>query len=186
MEHINSVISENLRRLREERKLSLDATAKLSGVSKSMLGQIERGDVNPTVSTVWKIANGFKVSPTDLMIRLQEDTQLVRRADVPMVAEDGGRYRNYPIFPFDPVRRFEMYEIEMDPGAHLEAEAHPDGTQELITVFAGCLTVSVNNEKLTAPDGSSLRFRADRPHAYDNNSGELCRMSMVIYFPQTR
>jgi transcriptional regulator with XRE-family HTH domain len=50
VENLNQLIGENLRRLRAEMGLSLDAVAKLSGVSKSMLGQIERGEVNPTIS----------------------------------------------------------------------------------------------------------------------------------------
>ena len=56
LENIGHIVAENLKRLREERKLSLDAVAKCSGVSKSMLGQIERGVTNPTISTLWKIA----------------------------------------------------------------------------------------------------------------------------------
>lgn len=60
LENIGHIVAENLKRLREERKLSLDAVAKCSGVSKSMLGQIERGVTNPTISTLWKIANGLK------------------------------------------------------------------------------------------------------------------------------
>ena len=77
MENINSVVADNLKRLRDERKLSLEATAKLSGVSKSMLGQIERGEANPTVSTVWKIAGGLKISFTDLMTRPEKDYETV-------------------------------------------------------------------------------------------------------------
>jgi Predicted transcriptional regulators len=64
---LDQLIAQNLKRLREERKLSLDRVAELTGVSKSMLGQIERGDSSPTVATVWKIANGLKVSFTTLM-----------------------------------------------------------------------------------------------------------------------
>ena len=58
MENFNIVFAKNLKRIREDRKLSLDKVADLTGVSKSMLGQIERGDSNPTITTVWKIANG--------------------------------------------------------------------------------------------------------------------------------
>ena len=60
LENIGHIVAENLKRLREERKLSLDAVAKCSGVSKSMLGQIERGVTNPTISTLWKLATGLK------------------------------------------------------------------------------------------------------------------------------
>ena len=72
MEHLNQLIGENLKRLRAEKALSLDAVAKLSGVSKSMLGQIERGEVNPTISTMWRIASGLKVSFTALVTRAEQ------------------------------------------------------------------------------------------------------------------
>lgn len=61
------MVSENARRLREEKRLTLDEAARLTGVSRSMLAQIEKGDVNPTISMVWKIANGYKVSFTSLV-----------------------------------------------------------------------------------------------------------------------
>lgn len=59
---ITSRIAANAKRLREEKKLTLDAAANLTGVSRSMLAQIEKGEVNPTISVLWKIANGYKVS----------------------------------------------------------------------------------------------------------------------------
>ena len=105
MENINSVVAENLRRLREERRLSLDAAAKLTGVSKSMLGQIERGEANPTVSTVWKIADGLKVSFTALTVRPERDSEVVDVSRVTPLLEDGGRFRNFTAFPFDAARR---------------------------------------------------------------------------------
>ena len=61
------MVSENARRLREEKRLTLDEAARLTGASRSMLAQIEKGDVNPTISMVWKIANGYKVSFTSLV-----------------------------------------------------------------------------------------------------------------------
>ena len=50
------IVAKNIRRLREESKLSMDELSKLSGVSKSMLAQIERGEGNPTISTLWKLS----------------------------------------------------------------------------------------------------------------------------------
>ena len=60
MDSMNLIVAKNIRRLREENKLSMDELAKLSGVSKSMLAQIERGEGSPTVSTLWKISNGIE------------------------------------------------------------------------------------------------------------------------------
>ena len=59
LDRLNILVSENIKRIRQEKNLSLGDLAKLSDVSKSMLTQIERGEGNPTLFTLWKIANGM-------------------------------------------------------------------------------------------------------------------------------
>lgn len=183
MENINSLISENLKRLREQKKMSLDAVSKLSGVSKSMLGQIERGEVNPTISTVWKIANGLKITVSDLASRPETECDIIEKEAIQPLLEDDGHYRNYIVFPFDGSRRFEMLFIEIDQGSHMEAEPHPNGAQELITVFSGELVIRLSDETFTVKKFNSIRFKADQIHQYQNISDEICRLSMLIYYP---
>lgn len=183
LDDINSIVSFNLKHLRETKKLSLDALSKLSGVSKSMLGQIERGEVNPTISTVWKIANGLKLSPTELMNRPESEYEAVDIKKIEPLIEDNGKYRNYPIVSFDSIRRFEIYYIEIDAGGKLDAEPHPPGTQEFITNLSGELTVTANGETVSINSCGALRFKADTQHSYQNNSEEICRLNMVIYYP---
>lgn len=183
MDKLNFIIAENLKRLREEKKLSLDSVSKLTGVSKSMLGQIERCDVNPTVSTVWKIANGFKVSFTELLSRQSADIEIVDKSLIEPLIEDNGRFRIFSNFPFDSERRFEMYSIEVDPEGYLPSEGHSQGTQEFITVFSGELALSINGEGLVVKAGNSIRFKADSPHEYRNTGDDVCLLSMVIYYP---
>lgn len=183
MDNINLLVSENLKRLRGDKKMSLDALSKLSGVSKSMLGQIERGEVNPTISTVWKIAKGLRVSFSELLSRPQTECEVVELDSVQPLLEDGGAFRNYMLFPFEPERRFEMLYIELDAGSSLSAEPHPEGAQEFITVFSGELEVAVSGELLRAKSGDALRFSADAPHSYRNIGSALCRLSMLIYYP---
>ena len=59
MDQPSVVVSQNLQRMREERNLSYTQLAELTGVSKSMLRQIETGQSSPTIATLWKIANGL-------------------------------------------------------------------------------------------------------------------------------
>jgi XRE family transcriptional regulator, regulator of sulfur utilization len=180
---INVVLADNLKALRAEKKLSLDKVAEMTGVSKTMLGQIERGESNPTIQTVWKIANGLKVSVTSLIHQPQSDTVVVTKQDIQPLQEDNGRYRIYPYFPFEDGRRFEMYAVEIDRGGYLSAEPHGAGTEEFITVFEGELTIRVNQEEFTIQAGESIRFKADRPHVYHNSGDSWTRVSMVIYYP---
>ena len=183
MEHLNELISANLKRIRSQKGLSLDAVAKLSGVSKSMLGQIERAEVNPSVSTMWRISNGLKVSFTSLMTRPQGETEVVPKADIEPLLEDAGKVRNYTVFPFDAERGLEIYFVEWDAGAHLQADAHPAGTLEYLTLHNGQLAVRVGDEEHVLGSGDSIRFKADQPHAYYNPGITTATMSMVIHYP---
>ncbi|MFZ5354137.1 MAG: helix-turn-helix domain-containing protein [Bacillota bacterium] len=184
MENLNSVIAVNLKRIREERKLSLDNVAEMTGVSKSMLGQIEREESNPTITTIWKIANGLKISFTTLLNYPQKDTVIVKRQEIAPLIEDNGRYRLYPYFPFEEGRSFEAYTIEIDKGGYLNAEPHNRGAQEFITVFEGELTVKVSDDEFTIGKGDSIRFKADRPHAYHSSGTEVMRASLIIYYSE--
>lgn len=184
MQDLATTVSVNLKKLREEKKLSLDHVAKITGVSKSMLGQIERGEVNPTITTIWKIANGLKISFTALLYRPQTEIEIIKKEDVQPLIEDNGKLRNYPLYPFDETRRFETYFIELDPGCYLSSDAHLQGSQEFITVFSGELNIRVRDEEYTLCNGDSIRFKADAPHTYHNASKELTKLSMIIYYPE--
>lgn len=182
MEDLTLRVAESLKRIREEKKLSLEKLSELTGVSKSMLGQIERGSSSPTIATVWKIANGLKVSFTSLLETPQADSLVIRRSDIQPLVQPGGKYRLYPLFPIEEGRRFEIYAIEIDPGGSLSAEPHPAGTQEFLTVFQGELLVRAGGQEYHAASGDAIRFRADRPHSYHNPSPETARISLAIHY----
>ena len=82
LDPMNLIVAKNIRRLREENKLSMDELSRLSGVSKSMLAQIERGDGNPTISTLWKISNGMKVPFDALTVRPENLYQIVKTSEI--------------------------------------------------------------------------------------------------------
>ncbi|NLI54358.1 MAG: helix-turn-helix domain-containing protein [Clostridiales bacterium] len=179
---INTAVSKNTKRIRERKKLTLDMAAKETGVSRSMLAQIERGDVNPTLSVLWKIATGYKVSFSSLIEQSHEQpTVLTARETVPIL-EDEGRFVNYPCFSFDDRRLFETYRIRIAPGGSLKAEAHLANTEEYLTVFSGELEVVAGGESFLLREGDSIRFRSDRPHAYANPGTLETTLSMIIYY----
>lgn len=98
---VTNTVANNAKQIRKQKKLTLDAAAEATGVSRSMLAQIEKGEVNPTISVLWKIANGYKVSFTSLLEESGEPVSIVRQTGIRPLYEDGGRYVNYPVFPFD-------------------------------------------------------------------------------------
>lgn len=183
MEEIHLILAKNLKTIRENEKLSLEKVAELTGVSKTMIGQIERGESSPTITTIWKIANGLKISFTSLIHSPQPDTKVILKSDIQVLSEDNGKYRVYPYFPFQENQRFEIYSVEIEKGGYLSADGHRDGTEEFITVFDGEITIRVNSLEYTVKSGDSIRFKADRPHSYHNFGNTLTRLSMTIHYP---
>ena len=180
--NITNIIAANIKQIREQKKLTLDAAAAATGVSRSMLAQIEKGEVNPTISVLWKIANGYKVSFTTLTQEKREAVSVIRRADTQPLTEEGGRYRNYPVFAFEERRLFETYRIEIEAGASLSAQPHLKGAEEYITVFDGQVEITVAEERLRLSEGDSVRFCADVPHGYRNPGTQTAQLSMLIYY----
>ena len=185
MQQLGRIIGDNLKRLRSEAGLSLDALAKASSVSKSRLGQIERGEANPSVTTVWQIANALRVEFSALVTSPRTDSVLVRCSAVEPVIADGGRYRAYPMFPFDPTLGYEVFLSELDPSGSLHAEPHLDGTWETVIMVSGELSVEVGGTDYSISRGEAIRFRADAPHEYRNHGDHPAVCHIVIAYPRT-
>ncbi|MBQ8647299.1 MAG: helix-turn-helix transcriptional regulator [Oscillospiraceae bacterium] len=175
-------VAQNIREIRERKKITLDAAAKLTGVSRSMLAQIEKGDVNPTISVLWKIANGYKVSFTSLVDTDGRSHLLIRADEVTPLAEDEGRYINRPAFPFQEDTHFETYRIEIKPEGFLQAQPHMGGTEEFLTVFSGEVEITAGAERFRIAAGDSLRFKADVAHSYRNVGSETAHLHMLIHY----
>lgn len=182
MENIQKNIGENLRNIRKNRGFSLDATSELTGVSKAMLGQIERGESNPTVTTLWKIASGLQVSFSSLIKDEPSDLLFVDYKSIPPIVESNGEYRVYPIFPFDPRKKFEIFIVEMDPGCQHLSEKHNDGVEEYITVLKGELEIQIGEQSRQVSPGNSIRFLANKNHTYKNIGTDLVEYQAVMYY----
>ncbi|MFJ8063935.1 helix-turn-helix domain-containing protein [Psychrobacillus sp. NPDC096426] len=183
MKEIHVVVAENMRAYRKANKLSLDKVSELTGVSKTMLGQIERGDSIPTITTMWKIANGLKVSFTSLIKESTNDVTIISKNDLLELPENDGKYKVYPYFPFEDDKQFEIYMVEIEPGGYLEADPHHDGTEEYITVFDGQLELTISGQIYLLEKDHSIRFKANCKHAYHNPGNGVTRLNMTINYP---
>ena len=67
MDYLSYNVSENLKRLRKSKGMSLDVVAEQTGVSKSMLAQIEKGKANPSLGVLGKIVSGLRVEFQELI-----------------------------------------------------------------------------------------------------------------------
>ncbi|UHA71822.1 helix-turn-helix domain-containing protein [Paenibacillus sp. 481] len=182
-EPIHKKIGKNLQDIRKSRGLSLDQVSEMSGVSKGMLGQIERGESNPTISVLWKIVNGLRISFATLMEDSSPTVSVISVEELTPFKEEDGAYRAYPIFPFQQDKGFEVYSVVIDPGCSYTSEAHYEGVEEFIMVMEGELQVYVGGESYTLKPNLAMRFTADQQHTYENVTDRPIRYIALIHYP---
>lgn len=190
MQEISQHIAERLRTLRRGQAWSLDRTARETGVSKAMLGQIERGESSPTVATLWKIASGFRVPFSSLCepdaVGPGDDEAGATRQAVPQASRDGDAagMAAVSLFSFDPGLGFELLVVTLAAGASSASAPHAPGVVEHLVVVEGVLEVAVDGAWRRLAAGEGLRFAADRPHAYRNPGPGQARFHDVIHYPR--
>ncbi len=178
-----STIGERLKEIRTNRKLSLDEAAKLTQVSKPMLGQIERGQSIPTITTLWKIATGLKVPLSSFLEQQQTEYSVIDIGEKEIIFEDNGRMRAYTLFSYDPIRNVEIFYIEFDEGCRHKSDKHNDGVEEYVFVLTGKLQLVLNEKEIVVGEKQAIRFRADIPHGYHNPFDEKCTIYNTIFYP---
>lgn len=183
MDYLNQNISMNLKRIRLARGYSLDTVAEQTGVSKSMLGQIERGEANPTIGILGKIVSGLRVELTDLVETPGERVYPVGREWLMPTKEAAGQYKVYTYFPYEKGRNFELYTFEIAPGAVYTSGAHGENTKEYLIVQQGQLTLVVEGTEYLVGQGDAIRFDTDKEHAYCNRGPVPLHVVCVFYYP---
>lgn len=177
---LNEIIAENLKQLRTERRLSLGRLAELSGVSKVMLSQIEKGESSPTINTLWKIAAGLQVSYTRLIDEQTEAPRLIRRAESALVEHDG--YRVYHYSTPNASREFEFFQSELQPDGVFTSEGHGGDTHEYLLVTKGEIVLLYGGEEYRLGEGDFIHFDCSRPHTYRCCGTQTAEFTNLVYY----
>ncbi|MFD1930726.1 helix-turn-helix domain-containing protein [Nonomuraea mangrovi] len=166
-------VGRRVRRLRQERGISLSELARRAGVGKATLSGLETGTRNPTLDTLWAITAQLGV-PIAAVLGPPDDHVTVRGAAVEATLlelfEDAGV-------------TYELYRMRVPPGATQTSPAHHEGVTEHITVFTGTLSAGPLDAPLLAGPGGYLTWRSDVPHGYAAVGEEEVLASLLIRYP---
>lgn len=168
-------IAMRLKQLRSENAWSLDTTASLTGVSKAMLGQIERQESSPTIATLWKIATGLNVSFSSFLSQYTHS-----EAEEGFIHDPNMRVNT--LFPYNADKGFEVFEITLSDFHEQCSSAHRNGVTEHIHVLTGRLTIHQGSESQTIEAGKQCLLLADRVHGYKDECG-LTTFINIIHYP---
>jgi XRE family transcriptional regulator, regulator of sulfur utilization len=178
---LSSQLGRTVQRLRKASGLSLSELSDASGVAKSIISQIERSETNPTLATIWRVAQALDIS-IDRILQADDDEPFVEKTskhDTPILLSDDGKCRLSVIGWIKTVDWLQWYDFEAEPGGVLDSAAHQPGSIECLSVTQGELQVEVGGVVETASAGETLRYRCDRPHSIINASRQLARATMV-------
>ena len=180
---LNRAVAENIKRSRKTKKLSMERTAELAGVSRSMLGQIERGEANPSVAILGKIAAALKV-PAQVLMENDgfEAFLLSRELDNKPARLDGGKAVLRPSFPYDEVTRQETFFLDLYISAKYFPEVSVPGCVCHATVLSGTVQVTAQGEQLQLQERDALRFAADQPYGFENMFNSTARLLLAYQY----
>ncbi len=178
-----------LQGLRKDRHLTLERLAKASGVSKSMLSQIERGKVNPTVATLWNLAQALGVEIAELLGGSEskgsgqaEALEHLTSHATPAITSADGLCHLRILNPRAGALSFEWYEMTVEPGGKLRSEPHAKGAREHLSVLEGELFVEVPGHEARLRAGETLRYAADQNHTISSAGERPARALLVVEF----
>ena len=166
-------------RLKEAKGLSLEAVSHLSGVSRSMVSQIERGESSPTIATLWNLTRALQVDFAGLLDSGEKKNRIevLRAGDVPTIDNMGQGCRIRILSP--PEDAGGVYDIAFDAGGTLDSQPHGRGTAEHVTVLEGDISVTSGGAHMRLHSGDTARYAADIPHSITAPDG-AARVFLIV------
>jgi transcriptional regulator with XRE-family HTH domain len=173
-------LAARLRALRKERDLTLEELAERSDVSRSALSKIERGEINPSLMVVNKIADAFDVSVAQLIgvegrrtaVRVPRD----RRVSF-VDPETGFEKQLFPAFEDAPV---EFMRHVIPPGETSgDIPGHGNPIEKYILMERGRLRVVVGDAAYELDEGDILYFDGAEPHRFENPGRGPCSYYLI-------
>lgn len=176
----NETISRNIKRIRQERNLTLDDLALLTGVSKSMLSEIERCSKSPTISVLEKICNGIKV-PLAQLTYVQTPQVSVTTNDTVKHYSAWDGFELFVLFEFDPNKKFEIFRHVIAPHSERSSEYHEAGIREYIICTKGIFNIQIGGTSFQLQEGEAIQFLANCNHTYGNATDQEVHIVMMLY-----
>jgi transcriptional regulator with XRE-family HTH domain len=172
-----------IKALREATSYSLRDLSEKSGVSATMLSQVERGTTSPTLAVASKIAAGLDLSLSQLL-RLDEAPHVIIGRAADHRRHSRGGHRIEELTPPLPGLRADVSAHELDPGAATgttgDAPMHEPGSRETAVVQNGEVVLVFGQDRHLLQSGDSVTFDADLPHHFENESVAPVRFVAVI------
>lgn len=181
---INENLGRRVKKLRADRGWSLEELANVSGVSKSMLSEIEREKANPTLTVTYRIARAFGLNLQELIETSESAStiQVIRSTERSQIYRSDKQCEIRTLSPLNLEKEAEFYQVTLKPKGELRSQPHYEGTREFITVEQGRLRIESGKDAVDLGKDDSATYRADIPHAIVNQGTEKAVVFLVVIY----
>lgn len=181
---VDSRLARRLRTLRADRALTLEELAARSGVSRSMISLIERGESSPTAAVLDRLATGLGLSLAALFAESErpDAAPVARRADQPVWRDPATGYQRRHLSPLGFPTPIELVEVEFPPGARVAYESAPRGLgiSQQIWLLAGEMELTVGEVLHRLSAGDCLAMAVDQPIVFRNPGDAPARYVVAL------
>jgi transcriptional regulator with XRE-family HTH domain len=185
--NLSQRIGRRLHELRADRRLSLADLATKSGVSRSMISLIERGEASPTAVVLEKLASGLGVVlPALFEVEIDGTPEpggpLARRADQPVWKDPASGYVRRNVSPGGVRQPMQIVEVRFPPAARVAFENGPAHRRvyQQVWVLEGAINITVGPDRHQLRAGDCLAMQLDRPTMFHNATRRAARYAVVI------
>ncbi|MFG3256853.1 helix-turn-helix domain-containing protein [Streptomyces sp. NPDC048172] len=180
---VRETLAANVKWARGRKGVSLSELARLSGISKATLSQVEAGGGNPTIETVFSLSRALELPISELLERRQpEGLTVVRGAESEVLSGAGVDLR-----PLQTVEAggmiFEIYDQRVRADSRQDSLGHAG--REHTVVQEGRLGVTVDGHETELGAGDYVAFDAALPHSYVALDGPV-RSVLFLNYEATR
>jgi transcriptional regulator with XRE-family HTH domain len=184
---LEEMVGRRVKSLRQRSGLSLDALAARSGVSRSMISLIERGETSATAVVLDRLATALDVTLASLFDQppAGQASPVARFADQPRWRDPASGYERRNVSPAGGDLPFQIVEVRLPAGAHVAYETgpRPDPVPQQVWVLEGNLTLHWGDDRFDLAAGDCLAMALDRPTAFHNPTGQAVHYAVVLAAP---
>jgi transcriptional regulator with XRE-family HTH domain len=190
LSEVDARLAARLRGLRAERGLTLNGLAERSGVSRSMISLVERGESSPTAAVLHRLATGLGTTLASLFAEegRYEASPVARRADQPAWRDPQTGYLRRNLSPPGFPSPIQLVEVILPPGARVAYDSVPRsiGIGQQVWVLEGEIELALNADTHRLAVGDCLAMRVDRPTAFRNPNDRPARYVVALTTDRAR
>lgn len=171
-----------IKKIRQEKRMSLQELSDLSGVSKSMISKIEREEKNPTLQVAAQIAEALGTTLSALLdAPKDQEITIIRKNERVIYHDELTGFQRTILSPQFGENGIEFIEnIIPQGGISPKFPPHRNGVKEYITVSEGKLEILVGTELFTLEPGDSIFFKGNNTHQFRNLGSSECRYYLIV------